>query len=152
LIVANSEIKPVADVVLDLGDINQAVLNLVVNTAHAMSDATATGRGRGTLTVRTRSEQDAVIVEIEDTGNGIPAEIADRVFEQFFTTKPVGVGTGQGLALAYTLIHDRHAGTITFESTPGVGTTFTIRPPQQVPDRGGPAGSPGSGVRFVGGE
>ena len=58
------------------------------------------------------------------------AELADRVFEQFFTTKAVGVGTGQGLALAYTLIHDRHDGTITFASTPDVGTTFTIRLPQ----------------------
>ncbi|GAA3927191.1 serine/threonine protein kinase [Amorphoplanes auranticolor] len=144
LTIANSEIKLVADVVLDLddlppvwcnvGDINQAVLNLVVNAAHAIGEAGATGRGRGTLTVRTRAEEGVIVIEVEDTGNGIPPEIADRVFEHFFTTKPVGVGTGQGLALAYTLIHDRHAGTITFTSEPGIGTTFTIRLPQ-------PAGS-----------
>jgi PAS domain S-box-containing protein len=139
LVVANSEIRLVADVVLDLadlppvscnlGDINQAVLNLVINAAHAIADAEATGRGRGTLTVRTRSTPDAVVVEIQDTGNGIPADIAERVFEQFFTTKAVGVGTGQGLALVHTLIHDRHQGTVTFTSEPGVGTTFTIRLP-----------------------
>ena len=136
LIVANSQLAPVAQVVLDLadlppvwanlGDVNQAILNLVINAAQAMSDLPA----RGTLTVRTRAEPDAVVVEIEDTGTGIPPEIADRVFEQFFTTKPVGVGTGQGLALVYTLIHDRHGGTVSFESTPGAGTTFTIRLPQ----------------------
>ena len=141
LIIATSEIRPVADIVLDLadlppvwanlGDINQAILNLIVNAAHAMGDAATTGRGHGTLTVRTRAEPDAIVIEIQDTGNGIPPEIADRVFEQFFTTKAVGIGTGQGLALAYTLIHDRHGGTITFNSIPNQGTTFTIRLPQQ---------------------
>jgi PAS domain S-box-containing protein len=157
LIVADSEINPVADVVLDLavdlppvlcnlGDINQAVLNLVVNAAHAITDAVTAGRGRGTLTIRTYTETTAtatdpdnadpdnadpgsVIIEIQDTGTGIPADIADRVFDQFFTTKAVGVGTGQGLALVHTLIHDRHHGTITFTTEPGVGTTFIIRLP-----------------------
>jgi PAS domain S-box-containing protein len=148
LIVADSEIKLVADVVLDLdpdlpmvlcnlGDLNQAVLNVVINGAHAIADAVATGScatGRGTLTVRTRTEDSAVVVEIQDTGNGIPADIADRVFDPFFTTKPVGVGTGQGLALVHTLIHDRHNGTITFTTEPGVGTTFTIRLPNPSPN------------------
>jgi signal transduction histidine kinase len=145
LIMANSEIKLVADVELalgalppvwcNLGDINQAVLNLVVNAAHAIGEAVATGRGRGTITVRTRADEGVIVVEIQDTGNGIPPEIADRVFEHFFTTKPVGVGTGQGLALAYTLIHDRHEGTIAFTSEPGVGTTFTVRLPQPAEQR-----------------
>ena len=140
LVMASSELKLVADVVLDLGDLppvwgnlgdlNQAILNLIVNAAHAMAEASDAGRGRGTLTVRTRSQPDAIVIAVQDTGTGIPAEIADRVFEQFFTTKRVGVGTGQGLALAYTLIHDRHHGTLTFETTPGVGTTFTINLPQ----------------------
>ncbi len=143
LIVADSEINLVADVVLDLGDlppvwcnlgdINQVVLNLVINAAHAIGEAIAAGSPsahRGTLTVRTRSETDAVIIEVQDTGTGIPAAIADRVFDQFFTTKAVGVGTGQGLALVHTLIHDRHNGAITFTTEPGVGTTFTIRLPQ----------------------
>jgi PAS domain S-box-containing protein len=144
LIVADSEIHPVADLVLDLGDlppvlcnlgdINQAILNLIINAAHAIAGAAATGRGRGTLTVRTASEAGAVLVQIQDTGTGIPPEIADRVFDQFFTTKAVGVGTGQGLSLVHTLIHDRHQGTITFTTEPGAGTTFTIRLPNNSPD------------------
>ncbi|HST84653.1 MAG TPA: ATP-binding protein, partial [Kineosporiaceae bacterium] len=94
--------------------------------------------GRGTLTVRTRSGDSAsavaaVIIEIQDTGTGIPADIADRVFDQFFTTKAVGVGTGQGLSLVHTLIHDRHHGTVAFASEPGIGTIFTIRLPSDPP-------------------
>ena len=149
LIVANSQIQPVADLVVDLADLppvwanlsdlNQAILNLIINAAQAMSD----GATRGTLTVRTHTEPDAIVVEIQDTGHGIPPEIADRVFEQFFTTKPVGTGTGQGLALAYTLIHDRHGGTLTFDSTPGIGTTFTIRLPQHEPASTAVATGPG---------
>jgi len=139
LVVASSEIKRVADVVTDLGelpplwcnigDINQAILNVVVNAAHAIGEAATQGRGRGTITVRTRCEEDHVVLEVQDTGAGIPREVAGRIFEQFFTTKDVGVGTGQGLALTHTLIHTRHNGTITFDSEPGVGTTFTIRLP-----------------------
>jgi PAS domain S-box-containing protein len=141
LVVATNEIRPGADVVTDfgelpqvwcnLGDINQAVLNLVINAAHAMGEKVAAGGARGTLTVRTRAEPEAVVVDIEDTGVGIPAHIAERVFDQFFTTKDVGVGTGQGLALAHTLVHDHHHGTLTFTSTPGVGTTFTVRLPRK---------------------
>jgi signal transduction histidine kinase len=139
LVVAANEIRPSADVVTDfgelppvwcnLGDVNQVVLNLVINAAQAMAEKVAAGGGRGTLTVRTRSEGEGVAIEVEDTGVGIPAEIADRVFDQFFTTKDVGVGTGQGLALAHALVHDRHGGTVSLASVPGVGTTFTVRLP-----------------------
>jgi PAS domain S-box-containing protein len=139
LVVATSEIRHVADVDLDLdpelppvvcnlGEINQVLLNLVINAVHAMAAATADG-GRGRLTVRTRRDGDAVLIQVADTGTGIPAEIADRVFDQFFTTKDVGVGTGQGLALAHTFVHEHHGGTITFESTPGAGTTFSVHLP-----------------------
>jgi signal transduction histidine kinase len=140
LVVAANEIRPSADVVTEfgalppvwcnLGDINQVVLNLVINAAQAMGEKVAAGGPRGTLTVRTRAGDSAVVIEVGDTGVGIPAEIADRVFDQFFTTKEVGVGTGQGLALAHTLVHDRHGGTLTFTSTPGVGTVFTVRLPR----------------------
>jgi PAS domain S-box-containing protein len=143
LVVATSEIKYVADVVTDLGelppvwcnlgDINQVVLNLVVNAAQAMRETVAAGGRRGTLTVRTRRDGDDVVLEVQDTGAGIPAEIAERVFEPFFTTKEVGKGTGQGLALAYSLVHDRHDGGLTFTSEPGVGTTFTVRLPHGPP-------------------
>jgi signal transduction histidine kinase len=83
------------------------------------------------LTIQTRTDDDGVVLQVTDTGTGIPPEIAHRIFDQFFTTKPVGQGTGQGLALAHTLIHDHHGGTITFESAPGAGTTFTVRLPHR---------------------
>jgi PAS domain S-box-containing protein len=141
LIVANSEIKDVADVATDLadlppvwcnlGDINQVLLNLIVNAAHAVGTAVAAGQERGTITVRTRSEDDhTIVIEIQDTGIGIPPENHQRVFDAFFTTKAVGVGTGQGLTMAYSLVHDHHDGTLTLTSDPGHGTTFTVRLPQ----------------------
>ena len=139
LVVAANEIRSVADIVTDLGelppvrctvgDINQVVLNLVVNAVHAMADRQAAGGARGTLTVRTRRDDADVLIEVGDTGVGIPPEIAHRVFDQFFTTKPVGQGTGQGLALAHALVHDHHGGNLDFASTPGVGTVFTVRLP-----------------------
>jgi PAS domain S-box-containing protein len=140
LVVADSEIRYVADVELELGelppvwgnvgDVNQVVLNLVVNAAHAVGEAVTLGRARGTITLRTECDGDDVVLHVQDTGIGIPPEIADRVFEQVFTTQSVGRGTGQGLAVAYSLIHERHAGSITFTSEPGVGTTFTVRLPR----------------------
>ena len=142
LVVAESEIKYVADVVLDLGilplvwcnvsDINQVVLNLVVNAAQAIGDTTGE---RGTISVRTFCEGEDIILQVQDTGVGIAPEIAERVFEQFFTTRGVGRGTGQGLAVAYKVVHDRHSGSITFTSEPGVGTIFSVRLPQRESDR-----------------
>ena len=136
LVVATSELKYVADVVKDfdtlppvwcyVGDINQVVLNLVINAAHAIS---AAGPERGTITVGTRVEDGHVAISVRDTGTGIPPEVAERIFEPFFTTKEVGKGTGQGLALCWSLVVDRHQGTIGFDSEPGAGTTFTVRLP-----------------------
>ena len=111
------------------GDINQVLVNLVVNAAHAIGERIGDSGGRGTITVRTRPEGDEAVIEVADTGAGIPAEIAGRVFEPFFTTKPVGTGTGQGLALTYALVTDRHHGSISFTSQPDEGTTFTVRLP-----------------------
>jgi signal transduction histidine kinase len=70
-----------------------------------------------------------VIIAISDTGTGIPAAIAGRIFEPFFTTKEVGKGTGQGLAIAWTVVKEKHGGELTFESHVGRGTTFFIRLP-----------------------
>ena len=138
LVVARNEYKYVADVatVLDpalppvtcvVGEINQAVLNLLVNAAHAIGDAQ--GRGRGTITITTRRDGDQAEVRVADTGTGIPEDIRGRIFDPFFTTKPVGKGTGQGLYLVHTLIVKKHHGTVHFESTMGVGTTFILRLP-----------------------
>jgi hypothetical protein len=68
-------------------------------------------------------------MRVEDSGNGIPEGVRDKIFTPFFTTKPLGKGTGQGLALARAVVVDKHGGTIRFESTEGVGTTFIIRLP-----------------------
>jgi PAS domain S-box-containing protein len=138
LIVAANELKYVADVVLELGelppvlcyasDVNQVFLNLVVNAAHAMADVIGEAE-RGTLTVRSRQEGDLAVVEIEDTGGGIPEDVQGRIFDPFFTTKEVGRGTGQGLAIARTIVVERHEGSLAFRTEPGRGTTFVVQLP-----------------------
>ena len=70
-----------------------------------------------------------MVISIRDTGGGIPDDVRDRIFDPFFTTKDVGQGTGQGLSIARSVIVDRHHGALTFETTPGVGSTFHIRLP-----------------------
>ncbi len=72
-------------------------------------------------------EQERVVIRIQDDGCGIPFEIQHRIFEPFFTTKDVGKGTGQGLAIAYNIVHNKHGGLLEFESLLGEGSTFTIR-------------------------
>jgi PAS domain S-box-containing protein len=139
LIVASNTVKHVADVGVELGDlppvwshagdINQVLVNLVVNAAHAIADRVGTSSRRGMITIRTFVDGEDAVLQVADTGTGIPKDIAGRVFEPFFTTKEVGRGTGQGLALAYTLVTDRHAGSISFVSEDAVGTTFTVRLP-----------------------
>lgn len=137
LTISRNEWKYVADLVTDLdpqlppvkcmpGDINQVVLNLVVNAAHAIGDA---ARGKGTITVATRLEGPWVEIRVQDTGGGIPPAIQDKIFEPFFTTKIVGKGTGQGLAIARSVIVEKHGGTLTFETAPDQGTTFIVRLP-----------------------
>ncbi len=102
--------------------INQVFLNVVVNATQAIE-------GPGTITIRTRCEERGArrvaIVEIADTGRGIPAQHLGKVFDPGFTTKGVGVGTGLGLAISCRIIADHH-GTIEVESTVGVGSTFRI--------------------------
>jgi len=138
LIIARNEYKDVADVATTLGEIprvmcqvgelNQAFLNIVVNAAHAIGDV-APARGRGKIHVTTRREAEDVVIEISDTGGGIPDEIRERIFDPFFTTKGVGRGTGQGLAIARRSVIEGHGGSLTFETKSGVGTTFVIRLP-----------------------
>jgi len=139
LTIARNEYKYVADVETDLGpiplvhcflgDFNQALLNIVVNAAHAIEDATRENGQRGRIVIRTWQQDQDVIVSIQDTGGGIPESIRDKIFDPFFTTKDVGRGTGQGLAIARSVIIDRHQGDLRFESVPGQGTTFFIRLP-----------------------
>ncbi|HET7504726.1 MAG TPA: hybrid sensor histidine kinase/response regulator [Kofleriaceae bacterium] len=133
---ARHEYKHDADAVVELGDVPHvmgdpgdlclAIVNLVVNAAHAMHDKRVAGGGRGRLTVTTRCTGERVEIAVADTGGGIPEAVRDRVFEPFFTTKPVGQGTGQGLSIAHATIVERHRGTLRFETEVGVGTTFLI--------------------------
>ena len=139
--VARNEWKYVAEMVTHLdpnmvpvcclaGEFNQVILNLIVNAAQAIGASVAGTDGtKGTITISTTQLPDAVRITIHDTGNGIPEHIRSRVFEPFFTTKPVGQGTGQGLALAHTVIVQRHKGQIWFDSAPGTGTTFFVQLP-----------------------
>jgi PAS domain S-box-containing protein len=139
--VASNEWKYVAEVEMDLdgnlpavhcspAEFNQVVLNMVVNAAHAIGDVVGDGaNGKGKIRVRTRPDGEWAVVEISDSGCGMPPHIQQRIFDPFFTTKEVGKGTGQGLAIAHNVIVDKHGGTIKVSSAPGKGTTFTIRLP-----------------------
>ncbi|MFO1064833.1 MAG: ATP-binding protein [Pirellulales bacterium] len=111
-------------------DLNQAILNLITNAAHAMESA-GCGKGgkRGTLQVATIRDGDYVIIEVGDSGTGIPENIRNRIFDPFFTTKPMGQGTGQGLAITYNIVVEKHQGELSFESQVGKGTTFRLRIP-----------------------
>lgn len=111
----------------NIGEINQVVLNLIVNGAHAIRDRFEDGQ-KGTLIVATNHypEKDCVVISITDNGGGIPEDVQARIFEPFFTTKEVGVGTGQGLAIAHNVVVKSHGGQIWFDSKPGEGTTFYI--------------------------
>jgi signal transduction histidine kinase len=91
------------------GELNQVWTNLIDNAVDAMD-------GQGTLTLRTRAEGDWVIVEIADTGGGMPPEVVARAFEPFFTTKDVGRGTGLGLDIARRIVVERHGGLIDIDS------------------------------------
>lgn len=111
------------------GDLNQVFLNLIVNAAHAIRDVVGDSGEKGVIRIATRTEDEHAVVEIADNGSGIPEEIVGRVFDPFFTTKDVGVGTGQGLAIARSVVVDKHNGTIGVESQVGRGTKFVIRLP-----------------------
>jgi two-component system, NtrC family, sensor kinase len=137
--VARNEWKYVSEIVMEFdaalppvmcypSDINQVVLNLIVNAAHAIKEKIREGE-KGRITVGTRTQNDCVEISVSDTGNGIPKAIRTRVFDPFFTTKEVGKGTGQGLALAYTVVVKKHSGNIWFETEIGQGTTFFITLP-----------------------
>ncbi|WP_406278964.1 ATP-binding protein [Embleya sp. NBC_00896] len=103
-------------------ELNQVWTNLIDNAADAMA-------GEGTLTLRASSDPVSVVIEIEDTGPGIPRDIQDRIFEPFFTTKTLGEGTGLGLDISYRIIVQRHAGSVAVFSEPG-RTTFRITLPR----------------------
>lgn len=139
LMVARNEYKYIAEIEAEygelpevpchLGALNQVFLNLIVNAAHAIGEKNRNSSQIGRIGIRTQVEEGSVRIDIADTGTGIPESLRERVFEPFFTTKEVGRGTGQGLAIARSIVCGRHGGTIEFETTVGQGTTFIVRIP-----------------------
>ncbi len=117
------------EVVAIPGELNQVLLNLIVNAAHAIGDVVREGEEKGTITICTRRTPRWALITVSDTGSGIPEEIRSRIFDPFFTTKEVGKGTGQGLAIVRSIIVDKHGGEIDLRSEPGGGTTFELRLP-----------------------
>jgi signal transduction histidine kinase len=138
LLIAHNEYKYVAtvqvhygelpEVLCNVGELSQVFLNLIVNAAHALADA---GRdtSTGSIVIRTSVVDDWAELTFADNGCGIPKEIVDKIYDPFFTTKEVGRGSGQGLAIARSIVVDKHGGLISVTSTPGVGTCFTVRLP-----------------------
>ncbi|KPK93103.1 MAG: hypothetical protein AMJ88_09220 [Anaerolineae bacterium SM23_ 63] len=117
-------------VVVDPSQMQQVFINMIVNAAEAMED-----NGRLTLGTRYDTVEEAIEIEIADTGYGIPEEDVDKLFDPFFTTKDVGHGTGLGLAISYGIIKE-HRGTISVESIVDQGTTFLIRLPLRAVEEG----------------
>jgi two-component system NtrC family sensor kinase len=126
-----NELKYKASLVKELEDIpptrchpqqiNQVIMNLLVNAAHAIE-------AQGEITVRTWHENGFISVSVKDTGCGMTPEVMNRIFEPFYTTKEVGKGTGLGLSITYDIIKG-HNGEICVESEPGRGTVFTVSLP-----------------------
>jgi signal transduction histidine kinase len=136
--VARNELKYVADVETDYstlpsvvcyqGAIGQVILNLLVNAAYAVGKSRDVTGERGRISVSTWEEEAEVCIGVSDSGPGIPQEVLPHIFEPFFTTKPPGHGTGQGLAMAWVTIVERHKGHIEV-TTSKAGTTFVVRLP-----------------------
>jgi len=108
-------------------EIEQVMLNLLRNAAQAMSGTA--GDKPPQIIVRLRAEPEMVRIEVADNGPGMEPSVAKRIFEPFYTTKPVGQGTGLGLSVSFMIITNHHQGTMEVESEPGRGTTFIIRLP-----------------------
>jgi hypothetical protein len=108
--------------------------NLLVNAAHAVGDVMKETGKKGKISLHTRMDGSMALIAIADTGGGIPEGIRNRIFDPFFTTKEVGRGTGQGLAIARSVVVDRHKGSLAFESDVGKGTTFYVRLPLESAD------------------
>ena len=128
--IVNNEIKYKADVIKEYGELpqvecipsqlNQVFMNMLVNAAHAIED-------HGTITIHTGLNEggDMVSIRFTDTGKGMDEATINKIFNPFYTTKPIGQGTGLGLSLSYSIMN-RHHGDINVDSTPGEGTTFSL--------------------------
>jgi two-component system NtrC family sensor kinase len=116
----------------NIGELNQVFLNLIVNAAHALAES-GKDASTGRIEIVTAAAGEEVTISITDNGCGIPPENLEKVFDPFFTTKPVGRGTGQGLAIARSIVAEKHGGHIDIQSVVGKGTTFTLHLPVKGP-------------------
>jgi signal transduction histidine kinase len=109
-------------------DFGRVVLNLINNAFYAVNEKNQLNLEayEPTISITTKKENDKIIIEVTDNGNGMPSAIMDKVFQPFFTTKPTGQGTGLGLSLSYDIITKAHGGELKVESKENVGTTFRI--------------------------
>jgi signal transduction histidine kinase len=115
-------------------DIGRVLINLLTNALYAVQERALHSNGtyRPRVIVKTEHVDDSVEIHIADNGPGVPAHVRNKIFEPFFTTKPTGSGTGLGLSLAYDIITQGHAGSLTLLSTDGEGATFIIKLPLSV--------------------
>jgi signal transduction histidine kinase len=123
-----TELGALPEVVCNVGELNQVLVNLIVNAAHAIQESGQDATS-GRITITTQAIEDAAVIRVADNGCGIPDKNLERIFDPFFTTKEVGKGTGQGLSIARSIIVERHGGRIDVTSQVGAGTEFTIRLP-----------------------
>jgi len=113
-----------------IDQINQVVLNMIINSSHAIKELVDNGTtSRGMIKIQTEYKEPNIYITFSDTGKGIPRSIIPRIFDHFFTTKEVGKGTGQGLAIAHDIIVNKHHGSIEVNSEEGKGTTFIVTLP-----------------------
>ncbi|MBE2252502.1 MAG: PAS domain S-box protein [Myxococcus sp.] len=148
IVMARGELRHVAQVDTEfgqlpplcchIGSLSQVFLNLLVNSAHAIEERTqkhGVPMSEHRVRVATCVEGEEIVIRVSDTGCGIPAAIRDRIYEPFFTTKPMGKGSGQGMPLVRNVIIGKHGGRIELESEENVGTTFTLRLPFESPSQ-----------------
>ncbi|MCP3901691.1 MAG: PAS domain S-box protein [Desulfobacteraceae bacterium] len=108
----------------DSGKIQQVFLNILINGAHAMAEMSNLNKPEFSISINHKTEM--LEIEIHDNGPGIPSDIQGKIFEPFFSTKAIGVGTGLGLSVSYFIIKDLHKGTLDVNSKEGKGTSFII--------------------------
>ncbi|MBD2500199.1 hybrid sensor histidine kinase/response regulator [Anabaena azotica] len=117
------------------GKLNQVFMNLLANAIDALEESVINKKRDNELTIKIRTavtdDQKSILVEIADNGVGIPLDVQQTIFEQFYTTKPLGKGTGLGLAIAHEIIVEKHGGSLEVKSTPGEGAQFLITIPIQ---------------------
>ena len=109
-------------------DMSRAILNLMNNACYAVwnKSQTAGDDYQPEVAISVKQAENNIIITLTDNGEGMSNEVKQRLYENFFTTKPVGQGTGLGMAITRDIVENRHHGTISFESTEGEGTTFVL--------------------------